>query len=1572
MQGQTSAPEGAQPRRRRGTAGVARRLLAGAAVSGVVVGGINVSPTAAATVSSAAFSGGAGTVNVGGALYAKQGAQLTLTVTTSSDTQCVDVAGAFTAHDESATAKSTWTFTTTAPAGDGVKAVTAAASAMNKQGKCTGQSATVQGSYTLDNTGPVVTSALTPAANAAGWNNDNVTVKWTATDSGSGVAVAQPFKTDSVSANGIVDLTAPAQADRLGNTGSAGTVTVRLDKAAPTITAAQTKNADGTTTITFTCDDSNSGNGGSGIASCLADGSTTNSKTVQPGITVTGTATDKAGNTATASSTAPAGDTTAPTLSGAPTTQPNGNGWYKGDVTVHWTAADPESGIPTQPADTMITGEGSALTSSQTVKNGAGLSTTATSPAVKIDRTAPTTGISGTSNNWVNGNVTVSLSATDNLSQVDKTTYTVDGGAAQTGTSFTLSTDGDHTITYFSTDKAGNAEAAQTAHVKIDKTAPTISHSFTPLSYKDGAWTNQNVTVTFTCDDQGGSGLVSCTAPVTQGDETSLNGAAIVGTAKDGAGNSTTNTANVFIDKTAPTITATANGTKNAAGWYKDDVTVSYSASDTLSGISGTPANDVLGQGENLSASATVTDAAGNSASAGVSGINIDETAPVLIASVPSGWHTGDVTVSWTCTDALSQPASQPADTIVKGEGANLSATASCTDNAGNTTVKTVDGIKIDRTAPTTTASVADPDASGWYRGDVKVTLNGSDNGSNIAATYYSVDGGDAKTYDGAFTVSTEGTHTIAFWSKDNAGNVEKAGAPITLKIDKTAPTTMVIDPISPDGGWFVTKGIPVAFDAADGVSGVAATYYSIDGGGQQKYGEPFSADLATGTHTITYWSVDAAGNEEAHETTNTVQVQVDIDAPTIVGTALPAANNFGWNNTNVDVTFKCEDVGSGLQTGVAGCAGDTTLSNDGVDQKVHGDAVDAAGNRSFADVTGINIDKTKPTLVGVPTDPNGAGWYKGDVAVSWVGDDVRSGIDPSTQPAVSTITGEGSNLGAGPVTIKDKAGNESDPASVTGIKIDRNAPVISGGATTQPNAAKWYSGEVTVDFACTDPKLADGTDGSGVASCPTSKLVKGDGANQSVTSDPATDIAGNTAVGKTVGGINIDGTAPSTTSNNQCTATNGYCTGSTADVVLTATDQAGLSGVKEIHYTIDGSAEQVAAGATKTVSVPLTGSGTGTVRYWAVDNAGNVESANGIALEWDNIAPTVSHTLSPAANAGGWNNADTTVTFTAKDDDKGSGLASVTAPVTVSTETAGQVVTGTAKDTAGNVGTDSVTVKLDKTKPTITGAVTSGTKTSSGWYAGPVTVTFTCEDALSGVATCPDPVVLSANGANTATGTVTDKAGNTATATVSGINIDQEKPTVTTADVNVQGGTYTLGSVPAATCTATDSFSGVASCTVTVSGGNASGVGTFTYTATATDQVGNTNTVSGTYKVIYRFDGFLQPINDTAHSVGTSTSIFKAGSTVPAKFQLKKADGTVVQSASAPVWLTPVKGSATTAPVDETAYTASADSGMTYRYDATAQQYIYNWKTGTGGNYWRMGVTLDDGQTYYVNIGLR
>ncbi|GAB2766223.1 hypothetical protein GCM10027039_29010 [Terrabacter koreensis] len=1477
----------------------------------------------------------------------------------------------------STTPKTTWIFSTTAPAGDGVQAFTVSASSNFNANQCNGQTDTTQASYTLDNTGPVVTAALNPAPTAAGWNNGNVTVSWRATDTGSGVSATQPFKTDSVSANGITALTAPAQTDRLGNSGVAGSATVRIDKAAPTITASQTKNADGTTTVTFICSDSGSGGGeASGITTCLADGTTTNSKTVQPGVTVTGTATDKAGNTATATSTAPAGDTTAPVLSGAPTTAPNGAGWYRGDVTVHWTASDPESGIPTAPADTIIAGEGEGLTSSQTARNGAGLSTTATSsPAVNIDRTAPTTAISGSSNSWVNDNVTVSLSATDSLSKVASTTYSVDGGASQTGTSFTLATEGDHVVTFFSTDKAGNVESAQTAHVKIDKTAPSIKHAFTPLSYKDGVWTNQDVTVTFDCTDQGGSGVASCTPPVTKSLEGTYD---VVGTAADNAGNKATDTARILIDKTAPEVFATVQGIKNDAGWYQDDVTVTYVASDKGgSGLTGTPANKLLGEGENQSATATVSDGAGNSASARVSGINVDKTAPVLSGSFASGWHTDNVTVSWTCTDTLSGPAGQPAEAIVEGEGSNLSATASCSDKAGNTVTKTVSGIQIDRSAPVTTGDLSGTSQNGWYRTAVLVTLSAEDNLSKVANTYYTLDGGDPQGYADPFSVSGEGKHIVEFWSIDGAGNAEAAGAALTFQIDKTAPTTTVVNPISPESGWFVTSGIPVAFQADDANrSGIAATYYSIDGGARQEYGEPFTADLSTGTHTITYWSVDLAGNEEVHETTNTVQVKVDTIAPTITPTRNPAANSFGWNNTDVKVEFTCTDEDSGIASdvtdGIAGCGPDQTVASEGGNQSVRGNTQDVAGNKNAVTVGEISIDKTAPSLTGAPTgDSNGGEWYRGDVSIAWTGVDGLSGIDPATQPVNSVVKGEGRRLGAS-AQISDKAGNEGK-GSVTGIKIDRTPLDITAQLPAGKNAAGWYRGDVTVGFTCADPALADGSAGSGVGSCPSEAVVPGDGADLSVTSGTAKDVAGNTST-TTVTGINIDGHEPQTKADNQCTATNGYCTGTTATVVLNATD-VGPSGVKEIHYTVNSGDEQVATGASTSVSVPLSGTGAATVKYYAVDVAGNVEPTNTATLKYDNIAPTVTHMVNPKANASDWNNSDVTVHFDASDTDPGSGVAvgSVTPDHVVSreTSTAGVVITGSATDTAGNTGSDSVTIRLDKTAPSIGGAISNGTLGKNGWYVSPVKVHFTCSDALSGMVSCQDDVTLSNNGAGqSANGSAKDVADNVGSAAVSGINIDNENPTIT--KVNVSNGFYTLGATPAATCDATDSFSGLESCKVAVTGAP-NGVGTFNWTATATDKAGNAVSQSGTYKVVYKFDGFQQPINDTAHQTGTTTSIFKAGSTIPVKFQLRNSAGQSVQSAAAPVWLTPVKGGAMNLPVDETAQTVTADSGSTYRYDATAQQYIYNWKTpSTGGSYYQIGVKLDDGQTYFVNIGLR
>jgi hypothetical protein len=254
--------------------------------------------------------------------------------------------------------------------------------------------------------------------------------------------------------------------------------------------------------------------------------------------------------------------------------------------------------------------------------------------------------------------------------------------------------------------------------------------------------------------------------------------------------------------------------------------------------------------------------------------------------------------------------------------------------------------------------------------------------------------------------------------------------------------------------------------------------------------------------------------------------------------------------------------------------------------------------------------------------------------------------------------------------------------------------------------------------------------------------------------------------------------------------------------------------------------------------------------------------------------------------------------------------------------------------------------------------------------------VHFTCSDGLSQIATCPGDAVLSSDGAGQSVrGTAVDVAGNDRSTTVGGINIDTTDPSIAVQGV-ADGGLYEMGSVPSAACSATDpGGSGVdGSCRMSVSGGLTNGVGSYSFTASATDLAGNVEVVTGSYRVVYDFSGFMQPINDTAHQVGTAVSIFKAGSTVPVKFRLQTTSGAVLQTTTAPVWLVPSQGSAMTAPVDETVYSATPTGGGSYRWDSSGQQYIYNWGTSKlqANRFWRIGVQLDDGNTYFVNIGLR
>jgi hypothetical protein len=119
--------------------------------------------------------------------------------------------------------------------------------------------------------------------------------------------------------------------------------------------------------------------------------------------------------------------------------------------------------------------------------------------------------------------------------------------------------------------------------------------------------------------------------------------------------------------------------------------TVSFSCSDTLSSVQGSClAAYTFPEGANESHTASVSDIAGNSASAGKSVINVDLTAPTVTYTGNAGSYTVDQQVEIICAarDATSGVALNTCQTI-SGPAYSLglgkhSYSATATDNAGN------------------------------------------------------------------------------------------------------------------------------------------------------------------------------------------------------------------------------------------------------------------------------------------------------------------------------------------------------------------------------------------------------------------------------------------------------------------------------------------------------------------------------------------------------------------------------------------------------------------------------------------------------------------------------------------------------------------------------------------------------------------------------------------------------------------------------------------------------------------------------------------------------------------------
>src|SRR4030095_1733322 len=96
-----------------------------------------------------------------------------------------------------------------------------------------------------------------------------------------------------------------------------------------------------------------------------------------------------------------------------------------------------------------------------------------------------------------------------------------------------------------------------------------------------------------------------------------------------------------------------------------------------------------------------------------------------------------DVTVSFDCSDSLSGIASCSPGATFSAEGTGFSTVGTALDKADNSASTTVDGIRIDKTAPTLTAtankSPINVAGTPWYKDGVTFAWSATDDGSGIA-----------------------------------------------------------------------------------------------------------------------------------------------------------------------------------------------------------------------------------------------------------------------------------------------------------------------------------------------------------------------------------------------------------------------------------------------------------------------------------------------------------------------------------------------------------------------------------------------------------------------------------------------------------------------------------------------------------------------------------------------------------------------------------------------------------------------------------------------------------------------
>ena len=1130
-------------------------------------------------------------------------------------------------------------------------------------------------------------------------------------------------------------------------------------------------------------------------------------------------------------------DATAPVTTATGLQGANNTGWQTTGQTVTLSATDAVSGVATtnyqiDGGATQLYGGPFVVSASGThtivywSADNAGNAETGHQGYVNIDTSAPTTTATGlqpsATTGWQNVSQAVSLAGNDALSGVAATYYTIDTGARQTYTSaFTISAQGSHKVTYWSVDAVNNTQTpAGVGYVNIDTTNPTVSDD------ADGLWHRSDVTVHLTPTDTGGSGL----APA----QYRLQGASSWSTAAggqftvpappdhsadgvhvyqyralDNAGNSSTvGNCTVWIDTTPPTTTPVGLAPDDLSGWRTTSQTVSMTADDgTGSGVTaisytldGAAAQSygapfVVSTSGQHPVTYSATDAAGNVETVRTGWVNISnpyaQATANLAPDAQSDWQkqattvtisgAGDhapISVSYGIDGATPQKAAgNPAQFTVTAEGSHPVAFFA-TNGLGLDSVHESGYVNIDVSAPVTTATgLQGTQNTGWQTSGQTVTLHATDNLSGLSATYYTVDGGSTQLYAAPFLVSGDGSHTVVYWSTDQAGNVETHGAPTNadtgfVNIDDTPPATTATSLQTDQHSGWSAGGQSVTLSATDGGSGMsggaAATYYTVDGGSRQTYSAPFSVTGA-GSHTIVYWSVDAIGNAEQHDAThNTGFVNVDGTPPTTTETGLQADQHSGWvtSATPVTVSLAASDATSGMSGGSAATcytvdggsrqtySAPFTVSGEGSHAVVYW-SVDAAGNiETHGGATNVNtgyvnIDLTSPvtTTSGLQSAKD-TGWTKAaSVSVTLSASDATSGTSGGSAATYYTIDGGGTQTYSAPFAVSsegshkvtywsvDAAGNGGVANAGTGyVNIDHAAPVTTATGLQASATAGWQNTSQQVSLATTDDLSGTATtwyqlDSQSAQPYSNAFGVSGQGSHK--VTYWSVDAAGNVETPANVGYVNIDSTPPTVSDNADALWHKLQTT-----VTLSPADPTGGSGVAGTQYRLEPSTTWLdTTGNQIVVPAPSDGTNDGAhvYDYRALDGAGNPSASHSCTVKIDTQGPVVTTTNLAGDDLSGWTNTSPqTVSLAATD--AGAGVKQLqytvdgVGPTTYSgpfavTGLGSHPVVYTATDQLGNTTQKTGYVNISNPYAQATNLAADAT---SGWHNATTAVTIT------------------------------------------------------------------------------------------------------------------------------------------------------------------------------------------------------------------------------------------------------